>query len=501
MSEKMWGEFTRRMGELRDFNGIAGLLSWDQETYMPAGGAGGRARQLAAIQSLVHDRTTDPVLGEILDAVQEDPSLCEARRAMVRNLRWERDRALKVPARLVRELASEQSASVEAWREARAQGKFSIFAPHLTKLLALRREQADAIGHEGERYDALLDAYEPGMKVSRLEPIFDELKRELTPILDAICAAPAPARWRFEDHRFDAGKQWDFTMHLIAAMGFDLERGRQDRSTHPFTSASGRDDVRLTTRIIEENPFSAIFGTIHEAGHGLYEQNLPQAHTLDSVGVAASMGLHESQSRLWENLVGRSRSFWQLQLPHLRDAFPQALEGIGIDALYAAVNRVSRSQIRVEADEVTYNLHILLRFQLELAMLRDELRPDDLPAAWNELAASLIGAKPQNDTEGVLQDIHWAWAEFGYFPTYSLGNLYAASLFERLGEELGGADELIARGELTKIRDWLVEKVHTKGHLWNAEEIVRRATGSGLEIGPFLRHLRSKYGELYGVTL
>lgn len=501
MNERVWSELESRMAELRDLGSIAGLLSWDQETCMPSGGAAGRARQLAAIHSLIHERIIDPALGDFLMEAAADPDLDERRRAMVRNLGRERSRAVRIPARLVRAIAEEQSAGVEAWRAARGERKFSIFAPRLARLVELRREQADAIGHEGERYDALLDGYEPGMRIARLEPIFDRLRGELIPILERLTEARAPKRWEHERHRFPSDRQWEFTLHLLEQMGFDFERGRQDRSTHPFTSASGRGDVRLTTRIAEDNVFSAIFGTIHEGGHGLYEQHLPAEHMLDAIGEAASMGLHESQSRLWENLIGRSLPFWQLQFPHLRDAFPEALAGVGAEEVYAAVNQVSRSRIRVEADEVTYNLHIILRFQLELAMLRGELSVGDVPAAWNELTEELIGVRPEDDREGVLQDIHWAWAEFGYFPTYALGNLYSAILHERIGQDLGSLDEVIRAGELVRIRDWLAEKIHRVGHLWDAEEIVERATGSNLTTEPFLRYLKTKYQALYGVEM
>ncbi|WP_373048652.1 carboxypeptidase M32 [Vulgatibacter sp.] len=501
MEQVAWDELLRRMGELRDFGGVVGLLTWDQETFMPQRSADGRAAQLAAMQALIHERVVDPRLGELLVAAAADGGLDEDRAAMVRNLGRERDRAVKVPPALVRELAQAQSRAVEAWRAARAEERFSIFQPHLERLVELRRAQADAIGHAGERYDALLEGHEPGMRVSRLEPLFAELEKALVPIVETITAAPQPARWNYASQRFPVDAQWDFTIGLLEEMGFDLTRGRQDRSTHPFTDGIHVDDVRLTTRLTEENPFQAFFSTIHEGGHGLYEQNLPRAHVRTPVGSAASMGLHESQSRLWENMIGRSLPFWRRQLPALRRLFPAQLEGVSPEAIYAAVNRVERSPIRVEADEVTYNLHILLRFQLELALLRGDLTVADLPAAWNERMRKDVGIEPKGDREGVLQDIHWAWAEFGYFPTYTLGNLYAAILHERLERDLGGVAQVIEAGRLHAVRDWLAEKVHGVGHRWDAEEIVARATGEKLSAAPFLRYLEAKYGALYGVAL
>ncbi|HWV37908.1 MAG TPA: carboxypeptidase M32 [Vulgatibacter sp.] len=501
MDERSWNELARRMGELRDYAAIAGLLTWDQETYMPAGGASARASQLAAIQALLHERRIDPVLGELLAAATSDPSLDEARRAAVRNLARERDRAVKQPPRLVRELAERQSRAVVAWRAAKADlaEGFASFAPYLAALVELKREQADAVGHGGERYDALLDDYEPGLTVARLSPLFAELRAGLVPLVTALTDATPPRRWRYEEHRYPVERQWDYTIHLLEAIGFDFHSGRQDRSIHPFTDGIDPGDVRLTTRLVPDTPLPAIFGTIHEGGHGLYEQNLPAAHARDPVGRPASMGLHESQSRLWENMIGRSLAFWEHELPSLRRAFPEALEGVSAEEVYAAVNRVERSLNRVEADEVTYNLHILVRYELELAMLRGDLAVADLPGAWNDLMESVLGVRPSNDAEGVLQDIHWAWAEFGYFPTYTLGNLYAALLHRRLDEDLGGLDAVLRAGELRRVGAWLREHVHGIGHLYEAEEIVRRATGGGLAVAPFLEYLQGKFRPLYGV--
>jgi carboxypeptidase Taq len=499
MANEAWREVERRMAELRDFSGVIGLLSWDQETYMPPGGAEGRAQHLAAMQALVHERLADPRLGELLDEA-EGQAPDEWAKAALRNLRRERDRAVKIPGELVRELAERQSRAVGAWRGARGESRFERFRPHLERLVELKRQQADALGHDGERYDALLEMYEPGMRVARLQPIFERLETELAPIVRAITEAPPPAgRWELAGKTFPVDGQWDFTVKLLGEMGFDLARGRQDKSVHPFTGGTGSSDVRLTTKLLPDNPFPAIFGTIHEGGHGLYEQGLPREHERDFAGVAASMGLHESQSRLWENLIGRSRAFWERYLPELQRHLPATADATP-DSFFAAVNRVERSPIRIEADEVTYNLHILLRFRLELAMLRGDLAVADLPGAWNEGMEKGLGIRPENDALGVLQDIHWAWAEFGYFPTYTLGNLYAATLHAKMDADLDVA-ATIRRGELTRLRDWLGAKVHRVGHLYDAEEIVERATGQGLSVEPFLAHVRGKYGPLYGVSL
>lgn len=499
MGLPLWNELRARMGELRDLGQVVGLLTWDQETFMPPGGSSFRATQLATLQAVVHERLVDPRLGELLARAEEEPSLSETERRMVANLARERRRAERVPLSLVQALAREQSMSVEAWKQAREEKDFARFAPHLRALLGLKREQADAMGHEGERYDALLEGYEPGMRTARLIPLFAELREGLVPLVRRITEATPPPRWRFESHRFPVDKQWRLSELLLERMGFDLGRGRLDQSAHPFTCGIGAGDVRLTTRFDERNPWVSIFGTIHEAGHGLYEQNLPEAHLRDPIGEAASMGLHESQSRLWENAIGRSLPFWEGLEGELRSLFPEALEGVGIREVQAAACRVERSFIRVDADELTYNLHILLRFELELAMIRGELEVQDLPTAWNEGMERFLGIVPRNDAEGLLQDIHWAWAEFGYFPSYTLGNLYAAVLHEGLRRDLEGFDDLLRGGRLLPIRDWLKEKVHAVGNLRDAEEIVFRATGERLSTGPLLRYLEERYGGLYGL--
>ncbi len=483
-----------RMQELRDLCAVINLATWDQETYLPRRAEGARASQLGTLQALYHERLVDPRLGDWLDGAKGAGD--EA--AMVRVLRRERDRAVRLPARLVRELAEAQSHALAAWREAREQKVVRPFLPHLEKLVRLRREQADAWGHGGERYDALLEAYEPGMRVARLGPVLASLTAALVPLVEALDARPKP-KDVFAGQRFAPEAQWPVTLELLRAMGFDLDAGRQDKSVHPFTCGLDATDVRLTTRFDEGTPMPALSGTIHEAGHGLYEQGFAPEHSRTTLAQAPSMGLHESQSRLWENVVGRSRPFWAHFLPRLARAFPAELGGVGLDDFYAAINRVQRTFIRVEADEVTYNLHIALRYELEVGLLRGELAVADAEAAWNAKTKSLLGLDVASPLAGVLQDIHWAWGEFGYFPTYALGNLYAASLFAALRKELPDVDERLARGELLPVRDWLRAKVHREGYRHEAEDLVKRVTGRGLTDEDFLAYLNAKYGALYGL--
>jgi carboxypeptidase Taq len=484
-----------RMQELRDLAGVIGLATWDQETYLPKKAEAGRAAQLGTMQALHHERLVDPRLGDWLaDAKPATPDEV----AMVRVLAKERDRAVRIPSALVKALAEAQSHALSAWREAREEKSFKGFQPHVQKLVQLRREMADAWGHDGERYDALLENYEPGMRVKRLTPVLADLRTKLVPIVQAIDARPPPKRI-FEGKTFDSEAQWGFTMHLLEAMGFDLEAGRQDRSTHPFTGGTGLRDVRLTTRVFPHLPLSSVFSTIHEGGHGLYEQGFAPEHDRTTLAQTPSMGLHESQSRLWENIVGRSQPFWSYFYPRYQDTFRAQLGDVPLSDFLREVNRVERSFVRVEADEVTYNLHIVLRYELEVALMRGDLQAADLEAAWNDKTKDLLQLEVKNINQGVLQDIHWAYGEFGYFPTYALGNLYAASLWKAMNRDIRGLDESIGHGELAPVKNWLREKVHREGYRLDAEALVTRITGAGLTDEDFISYLKVKYGALYGI--
>ncbi len=498
-----WNVLCERMAELRALQGAITVLAWDQETHMPANGALARGEQLAVLQGLLHERLSAGALADALAGAEASlrggvaPEGAPPDAAVVlRAMRFDRDRAVKVPARLVRELAELQSAALVAWRAAREESDFGGFAPFLEKLLALRREQAQAFGvpEGGEVYDALLEGYEPGMRVARLEPLFARLTGWLAPLVERLASAPPPHD-PFTGGHFDDEAQWALSLELLDSMGFDRQSGRLDESIHPFTLSPDPGDVRLTTHVHEELPLSSIFSTLHEGGHGLFEQGLPSAHRRDPLGMVISMGLHESQSRLWENQVGRSLPFWRGFAPRMATRFPQ-LAGLSAEALHRAANRVARTPVRVEADEVTYNLHVALRFELELGMLRGDLRVHDIPGAWNDGLQRLLGLAPVSDAQGALQDIHWAWGDLGYFPTYTLGNLYAAQLFAAAQRDLSGLDGDLAAGRFLGLRDWLREKVHRHGRALPAEEIVRRATGRGLDDEAFRAYLDAKYRAL-----
>src|SRR6266851_5070141 len=378
-----------RMHELKDLSGLIGLATWDEQTYLPPKGEDARSHQLAAIQGLFHERLVDPALGELLERSKLGP-LEDDQRAMVRVLSRERDRSVRVPQSLVRALAEAQSRGDSAWRAARRARSFALFAPALKTLLALRRRQADAIGHSGERYDALLDGYEPGMTVARLTPVLARLKARLVPMVRALASARHPEDV-LSGRRFEAGAQWRFALRLLEEMGFDFGAGRLDQSIHPFSGGTHPRDVRLTTRIDEGQLSPAVFASIHEGGHGLYEQGFSEAHYRTPLAAAPSAGLHESQSRLWENLIGRSRPFWRRFFPVLQQHFPQSLGDVSAEGFYGAINRVGPSLIRGFADEVTYNLHIVLRYEIELLLIHDQLPLEELPREWNRRMTELLG--------------------------------------------------------------------------------------------------------------
>ena len=488
--------FYDKVRQIFDLSQARQTLEWDQKAVMPPKGVVQRAQQLAALASVIHGKATDPALGEIIAQLETRGDLEDRVRADVREARRSYDRASKVPARLVAERAEACALAETAWETAKPQNDFASFLPHLERVIALTREQARCI--DGARpYDALLDEYEPGMSEAQLRVIFMDLKASLLPILDAVQGASRPDT-AFLGRHFPERGQRDFCLRVIRDMGFDLQAGRFDTSAHPCTDGT-MNDVRLTTRYQEDYLPGSLFGTIHEAGHGLYEQGLDPARFRDPAGLYCSMGIHESQSRLWENFIGRSLPFWRHYYPALRQTFPGVLDEVSLDAFYGAVNAVAPSLVRIEADEATYNLHIILRFELESDLIAGRVEPRDLPELWRDRMRACLGVAPAEDREGVLQDIHWAAGLVGYFPTYTLGNLYAAQFMEKMRQDLPGFDEGVARGELGPARVWLNQNVHRHGRRWTAPDLCVKVTGQPLSAEPLLRHLKGKYSEIYGI--
>ena len=494
-----YGEFLKRIREIGQLETTAALLDWDSETYMPENGLSIRAEQLSLLARLAHERLTDPRLGELL-AQLEGQVEDEAARTNIRETRRDYERAVKIPGELVERIARVSTLAKDAWAKARSDSAFEEFSPHLEELLDLRRQVADAIGYEGERYDALLDEFEPGCTAAELTQLFSDLRGPLAAFVQQLSEAPRKPDPSILQRRFPVETQKLWCRQAAETIGFDFKSGRIDISTHPFCSGTGPGDVRLTTRYDEKFFSPAVFGTLHEAGHGLYEQGLPDDHGFTPRGAAVSLGIHESQSRLWENMVGRSRAFWERYYPQCRSIFSEALSNVELDDFYAAINTVAPSLIRVEADEVTYNLHIILRFEIERDLMEKRLSVGDLPEAWNAKMEELLGIRPPDNARGCLQDIHWSMGAFGYFPTYALGNLYAAQFFAAAKRAIGDLDEQIGRGEFEHLLGWLRENIHRHGQRFRAHELLQRVTGSALSIDPFLAYIRAKFSPIYGLA-
>ncbi|MBK6940486.1 MAG: carboxypeptidase M32 [Planctomycetes bacterium] len=474
------------------------LLSWDQETMMPKQGIEGRADVLAQLAGLAHERFVRAETAAALEQLEAARSdLDDDALAIARETRKDYDRATKVPKELVTAIAQAQSLGQDSWQRARAAADFAMFAPSLERLVDLKRAYAHAVNPNAEPFDVLLDDHEADMSTDFLDTLFSALKARLVPMVEAIASSAVVIDTGPLRRALPLEKQLAFARSVTAAMGFDDGAGRVDRSAHPFCIGIHPGDVRLTWRGQTDDLRPALYGLMHEAGHGLYEQGLPAAWVGTPLASAVSLGIHESQSRLWENMIGRSRAFWTAFLPRLKAAAPGVYDDVDVDAMTRAANEVEPSLIRVEADELTYNLHIVIRFEIERDLFRGRLRVRDLPEAWDAAYATLLGIRPPDAARGVLQDVHWSMGAFGYFPTYTLGNLYAAQFLERAREELGDLDGAIARGDFLPLRDWLRERIHRHGRKYPPRELVRRVTGRDPEIEPFLRHVESKFMPLY----
>ncbi|MEO0936690.1 MAG: carboxypeptidase M32 [Pseudomonadota bacterium] len=472
---------------------VAGRLGWDQETKMPQGAAAQRAEESAAISAVLHARRTHPRVAEALEAV-DATTLDAVGQAQLREITRDYARATKVPAKLAAEIARVTSLSQGTWAAARAENDFAAFVPTLEQVIALKREEGAALAEGGDVYDAMLQDYEPGTTASDLAAMFGEMRPVLTALRAAVLdAPPAPTL----TGTFDEGAQMKLARQVAKAFGYDMSRGRLDKAVHPFSSGSGN-DVRITTRTSAKDPFNCLYSTIHEVGHAAYEQNIDQTYLLTPLGRGVSMGVHESQSRIYENQIGRGRAFTGWLYGQMRDVFGDF--GIAdADAFYAAVNAVQNGYIRTEADELQYNLHIMLRFDLERALISGDLAVDDLEAAWNDRFAADFGYGVDTAANGVLQDVHWPVGLFGYFPTYALGNLYAGCLFEALSIAVPGLDDQLAAGDLSAATGWLGEALQQHGGLRSPRETIAFATGAAPSAAPFLGYLEAKFKAIYAL--
>lgn len=481
---------------------VEAALGWDERTYMPPAAGEYRAEQMTFLTGLAHQKRTSPRLGELLAELESSDLAGDVHAdagATIHELRRQYDKRVKLPQSLVEELTRASVLGQQAWVKARQDNDFQAFAPHAEKLFHLKRQQAECLGYGASAYDALLDDFEPDAKTADVAKVLADLRAELVPLVQAIMQSGRQAPVEILKREYPAAAQEAFGKAAAAAIGFDFTRGRLDVTHHPFCSGMGPHDCRITTRYDERFFNSAFFGILHESGHGIYDQGLRPDQFGLPPGNYVSLGIHESQSRMWENLVGRSRAFWQHFFPRLQAAFPAAVGDGNLDEFVFAVNHVAPSLIRVEADEATYNLHIIIRFELEQALLSQDLAIGDLPGAWREKYQQYLGVEPETDADGCLQDIHWSAALIGYFPTYSLGNLYASQLFEQADRDLGGLAGMFARGEFDLLKSWLNEMIHHRGQCYSAAELVQLITGQPLSHAPLMRHLRGKLAPLYGL--
>ena len=499
MEEKI-EQLKATLAEISDLDHATALLAWDMQTYMPPAGAEGRGNQLAILDRLVHDRITSPDLGKLLDELKPyaatlEPDSDGARLIKVTARKY--DKALHIPARYIEESARLTALAEQAWVVARQKSDFSIFQPYLERTVALRKEYASFFPGIDHPYDALLDDFEPGMKTAEVKTIFDGLRSKQVELIKAIAAKPQVDDG-FLHQPFEAARQWSFGEEVISKLGFDWKRAWQDKSAHPFTMEIGLKDVRITTRVDANSLNTLLFGTLHECGHAFYSLGVAPELERTSLQDSASFGLDESQSRLWENLVGRSRPFWKHFYPRLQEIFPQ-LSTIPLDKFYRGINKVAPSFIRVEADEATYNLHILLRLEIEIALLEGKLEVKDLPALWNAKMQETLGVTPPNDAMGVLQDIHWSQGSIGYFATYALGNLISAQLWGKANQDIPDLEGQIEAGRFEALLGWLREKIHRHGAKFEPQELVQRVTGSRIDPAAYIRYLTRKFGEIYNI--
>lgn len=497
-------ELKSQLAEITYLGQAAGLLGWDQHTYMPPGGAEGRAEQLSVLGKIVHERFTSDEIGRLLDgAERETASLDEDSldHQLVRMTRYDYDLARKLPSDFVAESARTTSMAQTVWAEARKNDDFPAFSPWLAKNLDLAKRTVDYYGYDEHPYDALLNLYEPKMKTGEVQALFDQVRPVVVALVKAVVEKGEPVDTSILHRSYPEDAQEAFAKKVVAAFGYDFNRGRLDRTVHPFASSFGRGDCRITTRYDANFLPMALMGTMHEAGHAMYEQNVGEDLAGTPLEAGCSNSVHESQSRLWENLVGRSEAFWKSYYKPLAEQFPESVMAGEESTLYRALNCVSPSLIRVEADEVTYNLHIILRFEMEKDLLTGKITVDEAPAAWNAKMQDYLGIAPPTNREGVLQDVHWSMGGMGYFPTYSLGNFLSVQLFDTATKANPAIGDQIAAGEFSGLFQWLKENVWRYGRRYFPQELIKKATGRPLETGPYIQYLKTKFGKIYGVSV
>lgn len=484
--------------EIADIDAALAVLAWDQQTYMPPGGSAWRGNVMGTLAALRHERFLDPRFDAHLSGLK-DGELTSDQQAFVAEFNWSRDRARRLPEEFVRECARVHADSFNAWVEAKRSSKFEIYRPHLEKVVELARRASDYWGFAEHPLDAHIASHERELNVRLLRGLLGELRTGTVALLKRIVASKVRHDFGFLDGVWDARRQWDFTERVLRDFGYRFSEGRQDRSEHPFTCEISPGDVRVTTRINEHDLFLAMSGSFHEAGHALYQQGMLASDGRTPLRESPGTGIHESQSRLWEVHIGQSHAFWEHYFPVLQAEFPEKLRGVDLELFHAAVNRVAPSLIRTEADEVTYNLHIVLRFELEVALLEGSLAVRDLPAAWNAKMKEMLGIEPPDDARGCMQDVHWSEGAFGYFPSYSLGNIYSAMLMDRIERDIPELWTQVAAGDFKPLLGWLNERIHRHGRRHDTTTLLRMATGMEPTVAPILSRQERKYSVLYAL--
>jgi carboxypeptidase Taq len=489
------------LNEISDLNTTAALLGWDQQTYMPHGGAETRGNQLATINRISHLKFTSPEVGQLLNDLKQeigglDPDSDEIR--LVKVTAHDYDQATCVPPEFVAELAKVTTLANEAWVVARQKSDFSIFRPHLEKIVEMARQFVTFFPPTDHPYDVLLDQFEPGMKTADVKAIFNALRPRQVELIKSIASRPQVDD-SFLYQEYPEKEQWDFGVDVVTRFGYDWNTGRQDKTAHPFTTNFGRSDVRITTRVDPKFFNTMFFSTLHESGHAMYEQGQNPAYDRTSLNGGASMALHESQSRMWENLVGRSLPFWEYFYPRLQAIFPSQLANVDLNSFYKGINKASPSLIRVEADEATYNLHIMLRLEIEIGLVEGAILVKDLPEIWNARVKEYLGLTPPNNALGVLQDVHWSYGYIGYFSTYALGNLISAQLWEKINQDIPDLTDQIRQGKFEALLVWLRQNLHLFGRKYEPQEMVQKITGSKIDPAPYMRYLETKFSDIYGL--
>lgn len=489
--------FRELVRKIKSYGDAEAVLYWDLRTGAPRKGVEARSETIGLLSEERFKLTISAEMGELLAALEEPgtwESLGELDRRLVKEARKEYDRSIKIPAEKYREFVTLTSKAEAVWEEAKPKGDFSMFAPYLENIVAMTREFVGLWGHEGHPYNTLLDQYEPGMTVDVLDRVFKELRDETVPLVEAAAERSRKVRADFLEREYPIDKQREFSLLMLKEMGYDFGAGRLDETEHPFMITLGPGDARVTTRYKPDDLYFGLSSTIHEGGHALYEQNLSPELAGTLLFDGASMAIHESQSRFWEIFIAADRPFWRRYFPDLARLFPDQLADVDAEGFYRAINRSRPSLIRIEADELTYNLHIIIRYELEKALIGGDIAVRDLPGHWNEKYGEYLGVTPAHDGEGVLQDVHWAGGSFGYFPSYSLGNMYAAQLMHALRRDMPDVEERIERGELAPVNAWLTERIHRYGKSRTPDELIRGATGEPLNPRCLIDHLQRKFG-------